>query len=309
MGVTMNVAKKGIKNKIIGLGMVAGLVTAAMAQATPRNLPPEAYRYVSMTMHQTMRATCSGRMSPDYAEISGGLSVQSMKPEEAIAKINERVKDIRRFVSRNGGKLILKERIRSVRQFMMPNPYNPYRGHVMPQPPAGKKPEQKMPPATFIFIQRLSVEMPVNAKIDKMMVGLVNLGLNQFGQLNSHYSYNRGNGGQVLVFYKFRNLEQKLDTIKEKCVVTAISDWCRVRVGAYEQNSCVKAVQSIRSYLNVGSISLQAGPILMANGQMRPIHIPYPWQKRYLDQLVLVGNVPVNISGQIYIRGPRRGAW
>jgi hypothetical protein len=277
---------------------LAVLVIPTIVVAKPPGLTARDYKYVSRTINQSFRASCSASLKPDYSVIPGGMSSESAEPKEAINEINANVRKIRSFVKRHGGRLVLKERVRSVKRLF--NSRYPRRRY-----PAPMQPGKPVNPTTFVITQFLEIRMPVRANVDKVMLGLIKRGMNRFGK-NTRY---RGTQPQVVVYYRFNNLVKRLDKIKDACIMSAIESWCRARALDGDVNACVSAIGKVKGYLRVQSLSLQAGPIMHYNGTSRSIYLRYPWQQRYLDMMELIGNVEVPVFGSIYLRAPSQYGW
>jgi hypothetical protein len=96
------------------------------------------------------------------AVIAGGVAIQGLKPLDTSADLDKQMAAIAKYVEENRGKLILLERVRTLK--------NP--------PPNGTS-DTAQP---FEIIQRLHVELPVSAPVDVILQRLLELGLDRFGE-------------------------------------------------------------------------------------------------------------------------------
>src|SRR6266481_4860398 len=104
--------------------------------------------------------SCTGEIAPSRAIIAGGVAVQGLKPLDTSADLDKQMAAIAKYVEENHGKLILLERVRTVK--------NP--------PPNGSSD----PGQPFEIVQRLHVELPVSAPVDAILQRLLELGLDRF---------------------------------------------------------------------------------------------------------------------------------
>src|SRR3984957_16811054 len=106
--------------------------------------------------------SCTGETAPSIAIIAGGVAVQGLKPLDTSADLDKQMAAIAKYVEENHGKLLLLERIRTLRN------------------PAPNGSSDTGPP--FEIVQRLHVELPVSAPVDAVLQRLLELGLDRFGE-------------------------------------------------------------------------------------------------------------------------------
>ena len=88
--------------------------------------------------------------------------MQGIKPLDAADNLDKQLDAIRKYVEENHGKLILLERVRTLKN---------------PAPNGSSDTAQP-----FEIVQRLHVELPVSAPVDAVLQHLLELGLDRFGE-------------------------------------------------------------------------------------------------------------------------------
>jgi type IV secretory pathway VirB2 component (pilin) len=146
--------------------------------------------------------SCTGEIAPSLAIIAGGVAVQGLKPLDASADLDKQMAAVAKYVEENHGKLILLERVRTLKN---PAPY----GSSDPGQP-------------FEIVQRLHVELPVSAPIDAILQRLLELGLDRFGE-----SVLSANGHrEEAVLYRVTDVDSFTHAMEQRCIADAWKTWC-----------------------------------------------------------------------------------
>ena len=127
----------------------------SFTRATPSQIAPA-------PLFAQLYGSCTGEVAPTVAIIAGGVAVQGIKPLDAADNLDKQLDAIRKYVEENHGKLILLERVRTLKN------------------PAFNGSSDTGPP--FEIVQRLHVELPVSAPVDAVLQRLLELGLDRFGE-------------------------------------------------------------------------------------------------------------------------------
>jgi hypothetical protein len=146
--------------------------------------------------------SCTGEIAPSMAIIAGGVAVQGLKPLDTSADLDKQMAAIAKYVEENHGKLILLERVRTLKN---PAPY----GSSDPGQP-------------FEIIQRLHVELPVSAPIDAILQRLLELGLDRFGETVLSANGRR----EEAVLYRVTDVDSFTHAMQQRCVADAWKTWC-----------------------------------------------------------------------------------
>ena len=224
-------------------------------------------------------ASCRGRVSPDHALIVGGVSARSLRPSDARAQIEAQLAAIRSFTESEGRTLKLLERTRAVQE-------NRNRRHVA-------APDDEPP---FVIVQWLEVQLDADAPIDGILDELLRLGLDRYGRADS---WNPNDARpHFLVRYGFSDLEGELDRLHDSCRREAWQAWCE-RIG--DGASCAAAYAAIAPHLETRSLSLSSRPIARATGGAAQVQLGFPWSPAQIDDLELIGLVPLELRGQIQL--------
>lgn len=294
------------------LTLWALLVAAAAAAEQAPAKDDTGYAYVVRAVNQVMTAPCSAELRPDRAVILGGISATSLKPTEAAAQLERQIGEIRKYVSQKGGSLLLQERLRGVRA----GPRDPVR------------PSQDLLP--FVAVQRLEVELPVEADVDAVLEGLLQLGLDQYGKevrLDAgQEARSRDATPRVVVRYRFSRLHLELEEIQRRCRTAAVEKWCEESVPFPEQRVCAQALGRIAHRFVTRSLALRSQAVPRGEGGLSPIHLSYPWPggptegetlsrvhvstpDGQAEDLEPLGNVTLRLQGSITVVlvGPRGG--
>jgi len=146
--------------------------------------------------------SCTGEIAPSIAIIAGGVAVQGLKPLDTSADLDKQMAAIAKYVEENHGKLILLERVRTLKN---PAPY----GSSDPGQP-------------FEIIQRLHVELPVSAPIDAILQRLLELGLDRFGESVLSATGHR----EEAVLYRVTDVDSFTHAMEQRCIADAWKTWC-----------------------------------------------------------------------------------
>jgi hypothetical protein len=146
--------------------------------------------------------SCTGEIAPSMAIIAGGVAVQGLKPLDTSADLDKQVAAIAKYVEENHGKLILLERVRTLK--------NP--------PPNGSS-DTAQP---FEIIQRLHVELPISAPVDVILQRLLELGLDRFGEAVVAANGRR----EEAVLYRVTDVDSFTHAMQQRCVTDAWKTWC-----------------------------------------------------------------------------------
>jgi hypothetical protein len=146
--------------------------------------------------------SCTGEIAPSIAIIAGGVAVQGLKPLDTSADLDKQMAAIAKYVEENHGKLLLLERIRTLRN------------------PAPNGSSDTGPP--FEIVQRLHVELPVSAPVDAVLQRLLELGLDRFGETVLATNNRR----EEAVLFRIGNLDSALHEMEQRCIEDAWKKWC-----------------------------------------------------------------------------------
>jgi hypothetical protein len=157
--------------------------------------------------------SCTGEIAPSMAIIAGGVAVQGLKPLDTSADLDKQMAAIAKSVEENHGKLILLERVRTVK--------NP--------PPNGSSD----PGQPFEIVQRLHVELPVSAPVDAILQHLLELGLDRFGEAVVSANGRR----EEAVLYRVTDVDSFTHAMQQRCIADAWKTWCSTA----EKDACKSA--------------------------------------------------------------------
>jgi hypothetical protein len=146
--------------------------------------------------------SCTGEIAPSMAVIAGGVAVQGLKPLDTSADLDKQMSAIAKYVDENHGKLILLERVRTLK--------NP--------PPNGSS-DTAQP---FEIIQRLHVELPISAPVDVILQRLLEFGLDRFGEAVVAANNRR----EEAVLYRITDVDSFTQAMQQRCVADAWKTWC-----------------------------------------------------------------------------------
>ena len=155
----------------------------------------------------------------------------------------------------------------------------------------------------FTIIQRVEVQVPPKADIDKVVVGLMENGLQHLGKKYGRFSYRTR---QVFAYFRFNKLEKKLDKIRQACLQSGIKNWCTKKSIAGQQKSCITSMTKKKADIQIKTFRLQFGPFAKDTGSHSSVYLRYPWNPQQMQQLELISNSPTNIRGQMYMWLPKQ---
>ncbi len=243
-----------------------------------RKSDPAAYAYAVRALNQTLTAACGGEVRPDRVLIVGGLSVQSLKPLEARAQLERQLQPLEEYVTQQGGAVRRLERLRAVRELSNS-------GHE-------RAPDQ----LPFLLLQQLELEFPLEADIDAVLDRVLQFGLDRYGR-SPQLGY-QDDRPKVVVRYRFSDLAGTLNEIHRRCQMEAWQQWClRGAAGEFEQ--CAEAGASLLELFITNALYLQSQPVLTEHGGSAPLSFNYPWAAGQVENVELLGDVVVRLSGTI----------
>jgi hypothetical protein len=146
--------------------------------------------------------SCTGEIAPSVSIIAGGVALQGLQPVDTSAELDKEISAITKYVDDNHGKLILLERVRTLKN---PAPY----GSSDPGQP-------------FEIVQRLHVEFPVSAPVDAILQRLLELGLDRFGETVLSANGHR----EEAVLFRVNGVESFTHAMEQRCVADAWKTWC-----------------------------------------------------------------------------------
>ena len=146
--------------------------------------------------------SCTGEIAPLVAIIAGGVALQGLQPLDTSADLDKQIAAITKYVDDNHGKLVLLERVRTLKN---------------PAPNGSSDTGQP-----FEIIQRLHVELPVSAPIDAILQRLLELGLDRFGETVLSANGHR----EEAVLYRVSDVDLFAHAMEQRCVADAWKTWC-----------------------------------------------------------------------------------
>jgi hypothetical protein len=176
--------------------------SSARAQEQPSVGIPTARMVPRGSFPAQLFGSCTGEIAPSMAIIAGGVAVQGLKPLDTSADLDKQMAAIAKYVEENHGKLILLERVRTLKN---PAPY----GSSDPGQP-------------FEIIQRLHVELLVSAPIDAILQRLLELGLDRFGETVLSANGHR----EEAVLYRVTDVDSFTHAMEQRCIADAWKTWC-----------------------------------------------------------------------------------
>ena len=226
---------------------------------------------------------CNGEVRPDRVVIVGGISAQGLKPAVAKAQLDRQIEAVRQYVVGKQGRLVLLEVLRAA------------------QPATRASSSENAAIQPFILVQSLEVEFPVTEEIDAILDRFLQLGLDRFGKQVSVEASSYGRN--VLVYYRFSDLRSQLDRVHAACKQRLVAEWCSSARGNKDGGVC-KATEQLDQRFPTLSASFQSSPILREQGGRTQYYLSYPWQSAQLNQVELLGNMLLSLSGPLTIRTP-----
>ena len=136
--------------------------TTASTSGIPWSLEPRLQIVPSGPFLAQLYGSCTGEVAPIIGDHRRRRRGQGIKPLDAAADLDKQIDRHRKYVEENHGKLVLLERVRTLKN---------------PAPNGSSDTAQP-----FEIIQRLHVELPVSAPVDAILQRLLELGLDRFGE-------------------------------------------------------------------------------------------------------------------------------
>lgn len=226
---------------------------------------------------------CNGEVRPDRVVIVGGISAQGLKPAVAKAQLDRQTEAIRQYVAGNKGRLVLFEVLRAA------------------QPATRASSSESAATQPFILVQSLEAEFPLTEEVDAILERLLQLGLDRFGKQVSVEASSYGRS--VMVYYRFSDLRSHLDRLHAACKQRLVEQWCQLTPGRKGSEAC-RATEHRDQWFATLSASFQSFPVLRDQGGRAQFYLSYPWQSAQLNQVEMIGNVPLALSGPLTIRTP-----
>ncbi len=228
-----------------------------------------------------VRGDCSVNLRPDRFYIDGGVAGEGAKTTAAKQALQTKTAGLQRLAKRFGGRLEKKELVRTIRNAG---------GYRQPVPGNNLSP-------TYIIVQRFRLDFPTKADIDQVLEGVMSLKIDYLGS-NFRIGY-PSSAPQILAFYRFSNLRQRLGSALKSCRSAAYKNWCTTNAAPSQQVQCMKTLRGMDGEFITRSLYLKSQPVLNQRGSSYPISISYPWNDAKLERFVLMSDVPVKLQGKI----------
>ena len=142
---------------------------------------------------------CQFSIAPTKAVIIGGIKVKALKPLTAKERLQGQVQEIKSYVEKQGGELVLGEVLRAVA-------------------------EVRDNPEPYTTAQKFEIFLPLTADVDSILEDILKFGMNMFGK--NQQLDGSGSSPQVLVFYRIENLNAAVFDGVRRCAVSALRSWC-----------------------------------------------------------------------------------
>lgn len=276
----MHVSIKSHGTRVVLL-MAMGFMPILSSIAMAEKLAVDSLR--GKIVPQAHSGECVGEVRPDRVLIVGGISAQGLKPMLVKAQLDKQIAAIRQYVADKKGRLVLLELMRAAQ--------------------AVTKSSSSESTATqpFMLVQKLEAEFPITEDIDVIFERLMQLGLDRFGKQVTVEASSYGRN--VVVYYRVSDLRSRLDQLHATCKQRLVEQWCQLESGRKNSAAC-KAGDTLEQRFPTLSFSLQTLPLLREHGGQSQYYLNYPWQSVQLDQVELLGNVPLSLSGPLTIGIP-----
>jgi hypothetical protein len=221
---------------------------------------------------------CEADMKPSLAVITGGVAVSALKPTEAAEQLDKQLALIRSYVQQSQGSFQERERVRMVHT----------EGSVNGQ----------VRDPTFQIAQKLRIEFPADAPVDRIFEHLMELGMDRFGD-NMSLPENRQS--IAVVHFEIPNFDAQLRQIRDHCTAEAWKDWC---------DSTPPKNQSCDASAPPASLQVQNFTLRSTEKLMRPDGPPdylrsaYATYSQPQSPPELLGNVTLHLVGNITLNNP-----
>jgi hypothetical protein len=192
-----------MQRSLLVLVATALLCAASTARAQEQSVGTPTARMVPRgSFPVQLFGSCTGEIAPSLVVIAGGVAQQGLKPLDTSAELDKQMSAIAKYIDENHGKLVLFERVRTLKN---PAPY----GSSDPGQP-------------FEIIQRLHVELPLSAPIDAILQRLLELGLDRFGETVLSANGHR----EEAVLNRVTDVDSFTHAMEQRCVADAWKTWC-----------------------------------------------------------------------------------
>ncbi len=281
-----------------GLTIASGALMFSMLSPISRAAEVDPSGYLSRLMGNriSINGQCTVTVKPDLASITVGLDGEGDTPDEARRAMDDVRGKIRALASGHRGQVKEQELIRLMRSGdPLPVPAATPGMPVMPPAPAAGK--------TFVFSQRLDLEFPLSADVDAILLGLNKAGVKRVGRSAMMVGYyGRHMPPQPVVFYGFREPEKMAERAHQQCRVQAVEKWCQTQAPADRQGECVGELRRVLDRLGTQNMSLRSVAATSGYPGAGMLYLNYPFQPAMMQQMVLLGREPVELTGTIYLR-------
>lgn len=266
---------------LMTMGLMPLLTSIAMAEKLAVDTRQIAGgQIVPQSLPQSHSGECVGEVRPDRVLIAGGISAQGLKPMLVKAQLDKQIAAMQQYVADKKGQLVLLELMRAA------------------QAVNKSASSESTAPQPFILVQKLEAEFPITEDIDVILERLIQLGLDRFGKQVTVEASSYGRN--VVVFYRVSDLRSRLDRLHATCKQRLVEQWCQLE-SARKNSAACKTGDALDQRFPTLSFSLLTPPLAREHGGQAQYYLNYPWQSLQLDQVELLGNMPLSLSGPITI--------
>lgn len=241
------------------------------------------YTFIVRAYNKQISSECSAVLKPDVAVIQGTLRTEDIDAVKASKELDKKVKHLDDIVKNKTGRLNIQELIRTIE-------VKNKRGDAGADQTADKP--------VFVLTQYVEAVFPLdkNIDIDKALTELTQAGLDLRGSASaSMYS----TGANIVVSYRLSNLKELTAKVHDDCRFAAWKNWCSSNAADNMQQVCASAYKDIASALVTRSLRLTSQPVRDKSGSPRAIQLYYPWQDGQINSTELIGNIKINLTGNI----------
>ncbi|KWT90512.1 hypothetical protein [Candidatus Magnetominusculus xianensis] len=241
------------------------------------------YTFIMRAYNKQINSECNAVLKPDIAVIQGTLRADDADAVKASKEIDKKVKHLDDIVKNKTGRLNLQELVRTIE-------VKNKRGDAGADQSADKP--------VFMLIQHVEAVFPLdkNIDIDKALTELTQAGLDLRG---SAYASMHSTGAYIVVSYRLSNMKELTVKVHDDCRLTAWKNWCSSNAADNMQQVCASAYKDIASALVTRSLRLTSQPVRDKSGSSRAIQLYYPWQDGQFNAIELIGNIKLNLTGNI----------
>ncbi len=228
-----------------------------------------------------INGNCEGSLAPDQVVISAGLAVESHRPIQGRDVLQKRLDELQGMVKERGGAVVRLEKVRLIQKLAR---HNKHKG------------TKKLP---YLILQRLEFVFPTKTDVDEVLERLLELGVDRFGKTISPHK--RNSNHQVVVYYRFSNLVEQLDRIREDCTQQVVMKWCQHDSPEFPLPECLQTGTGEGARFTTVSLQLSSQPVMVQGYRSRPLNFSYPWEPKRLEQAELFGNIMLELKGKIVV--------